>query len=201
VVAEGVRGLMGAVAGPLIAAVVGGLVVYVLGTRQRRLEGLYERRAVVIARLSELLFLMQRGLASWANPFQSAGVDRDEQRKTASDALQELSTYYYSNSVWLEPRTCEKIESVMDTAWSAAWEYSDNLNERGYAHGREGRDASRKLYRDLPVLRRDLEAEFRAILYPTPWWDYPLRALEKIHARNRKSAGSSPKTQDGENGA
>ena len=179
---------MGAIAGPLVAAVVGGLVVYVLGTRQRRLEGLYERRAVVIARLSELLYLMQRGFSTWANPFQYGGVDRDEQRKAASDAFHELVTYYHSNSVWLDPQTCEKIESVMETAWAAAWDYVDNMNERGYAHGKEGRDASRKLYRDLPVLRRDLEDDFRAILYPAPWWDYPLRVLEGLQTRNRKPA-------------
>ncbi len=179
---------MGAVAGPLVAAVVGGLVVYVLGTRQRRLEGLYERRAVVIARLSELLFLMQRGFSTWANPLQPADVDRDEQRKKASDAFQELVTYYHSNSVWLDPQTCEKIEAVMETAWTAAWDYVDNLNERGYAHGQEGRDASRKLYHDLPVLRRDLEDEFRAILYPAPWWDAPLRVLEGLQTRNRTPA-------------
>lgn len=191
--------IAGPLLGPLLAAVAGGLVVYALGTRQRRLEGLYERRAVVIARLSELLFLMQRGFSTWANPFQYAGVDRDQQRKEASDAFHELVTYYQSNSVWLEPQTCEKIESVMETAWSAAWDYVDNMNDRGYAHGQEGRDASRKLYRDLPVLRKDLEREFRAILYPTPWWEYPIRALERLQARNRKPDDTVPDPPEDEN--
>lgn len=188
---------MDAIVAALITTVVGGPIFYALGTRQRRLEGLHERRAEVIARMSELLFLMQRGFASWANPFQYAGVDRDEQRKTASEAFHELVTYYHSNSVWLDSQTCEKIESVMETAWMAAWDYVDNTNERGYAHGQEGREASRKLYRELPVLRKELEDQFRTILYPPPWYDAPLQLLERIQVRNRQDFAPGPNTIDG----
>jgi hypothetical protein len=184
---------MGEIVVALITVVVGGLGGYLLGYRRVRYERLYERRAEVIARLSELLFHMQRGFSTWASPFQSAEVDREEQRKAASDAFQDLVTYYHSNSVWLDLQTCEKIESVMETAWAAAWEYVDELNERGYTHSQAGRDASKKLYRDLPVLRRELEHEFRAILYPPPWYDAPLRLLEWLQneIRNRRSTGSS----------
>jgi hypothetical protein len=191
---------MDAIVAALITAVVGGPIFYALGTRQRRLEGLYERRAQVIARLSELLFVMQRGLGTWANPVQSVGVDRDAQRTSASDALQELVHYYHSNAVWLDPQTCEKIESVMDAAWTAAWDYADELNERGYTHNETGRNASRKLYSELPVLRRDLEDQFRAILYPPPWYDAPLRVLERIHARNRRNSAPGPDTTDDDTG-
>ena len=166
--------------------------MYILGTRRTRFEGLYERRAEVIAKLSELLFLMQRGFATWAQPFQYVGVDRDEQRREASEAFHELVTYYNSNSVWLDPQTCEKIESVIETAWTAAWDYADELDERGYPKNKAGRDASKKLYRDLPALRRDLEDEFRAILYPAPWYDAPLRFLEGVQPRNRKTPESHP---------
>jgi hypothetical protein len=74
---------------------------------------------------------------------------------------------------------------VFETAYMTAWDYADNLNERGYPRDKEGRDASMKLMRDPPVLRRELEDEFRAILYPPPWYDAPLRILERIPARNR----------------
>jgi hypothetical protein len=111
---------MDAVVAALITAVVGGPIVYLLGNRRLRYERLYERRAEVIARLSELLFLMQRGFVSWTNPFQSADADRDQQRREASQAFHDLVIYYGSNSVWLDQRTCEKIEAFMETAWTTA---------------------------------------------------------------------------------
>ena len=140
------------------------------------------------------MYLMERGLATWANPFQPADVDREQQRKEASDAFQGLVRYFRSNALWLDPDTQEKIESLIETAWTAAWEYADELNERGYPHSKAGRDASNKLVRELPVLRRELEAEFRAILYPLPWWDLPIRLLEKLEAVMQKPI---PKRPDG----
>ena len=59
----------------------------------------------------------------------------------------------------------------------------DNLNERVHPQNKEGRDASIRLYRELPVLRRTLEREFRAILYPPPWYDAPLRMLDWLQGR------------------
>lgn len=187
---------MDAIVAALITAIVGGPTFYILGTRQRRFEELYQRRAQVIARLSELLFVMQRGLSTWASPFQSADVDRDQQRKAASDAFQELVLYFHSNSVWLDPRICAKIDSVMETAWMTAWDYADELDDRGYPQNQAGREASRKLYRELPVLRRDLEDEFRTILYPPPWYDTALRFLERVQTRNHHTSGSSSDHSD-----
>lgn len=143
---------------------------------------------------------MQRGFSTWANPFQSADVDRDEQRKAASDAFQELVLYYHSKSVWLTPQTCEKIESVMETVWTAAWDYADELNERGYPQNEVGREASKELWRDLPALRRELEDEFRAILYPPPWYDALLRFLERIQIRDRQTSESVPRRADSRSG-
>ena len=40
--------------------------------------------------------------------------------------------------------------------------------------------------RETQPLRRELIDEFRAILYPPPWYDAPLQFLERIQARNRK---------------
>lgn len=180
----------------VVGAVLGVAGGYVLGHRRLRYERLYEKRAGVIAQLSEHLFLVQRGFGSWAKPFQTMGVNRDEQRKAASDAFDELVVYYHSNSVWLPRRICEKIESVMETTYDAAWDYVDNLDDRGYPRDKEGRDASKKLWRDLPVLRQELEEEFRTILYPPPWYDLPLRLLERVPSRKREpnEPGRDPDT-------
>src|SRR5215207_3586020 len=109
---------MGAAVGAVITVFVGGWIGYVLGNRRLRFERLYERRAEVIARLYELRFLMQRGFLEWTSPFQVADVDRDTQRKKADEAFHELVSYYRSNSIWLDLKTCQKIESFLEIAWT-----------------------------------------------------------------------------------
>jgi hypothetical protein len=66
------------VVAPILAAVVGVLGAYVLGTRRSKYEHLYERRAEVIAELSKLLAAVQRGVVDFPNPFQPHDVDRQE---------------------------------------------------------------------------------------------------------------------------
>jgi hypothetical protein len=177
---------MDAVVAALITVIVGGPIAYFLGNRRLRYERLYERRAEVIAQLSEHLYLMQRSLMIWTNPFQSSNVDRDEQRRKASEAFDNLLAYYHSNSIWLDRRTCDKMDSLISTAYEAAYTYADELNERGYPQNKVGRDASLRLRSELSALREELEEEFRAILYPAPWYDAPLRFLGRIPTQKRK---------------
>jgi hypothetical protein len=146
--------------------------------------------------LSELLFEMQRSLLQWTSPFQSSNADRDEQRRKAGEALDELIAYYRSSSVWLEPRTCEKIESFLNTTQDAAYKYVDELNERGHPQNKAGRDASLQLQSELPALRKELEVEFRAILYPARWYDAPLRLLAHLRTRSRKTDRLETEKQD-----
>jgi hypothetical protein len=163
-----------------------------------RYERLYERRAEVIAKLSELLFQMERSLLRWTGYLQSSRVDRDEQRIEAGEALDKLIAYYRSNSVWLDRRTCDKIESLISTAQDAAYKYADELNERGHPQSAAGREQSERMKLEIPPLRRDLEEEFRSILYPAPWYDAPRRFLKRITARNRKpSDDASGREADG----
>jgi hypothetical protein len=81
---------MDAVVAAIVSAVLDGLVVYILENRQLRHERLFERRAEVIAKLSELLLLMQSHLIDWSSPFQSSASNRDEQACRAAAAWEEL---------------------------------------------------------------------------------------------------------------
>jgi hypothetical protein len=93
----------------------------------------------VIAQLSEHLFLMQRSLMIWTNPLQSSDVNRDEQRREASEAFDKLIAYYRSNSIWLDRRICDKMDSLISTTYDSAYAYADELNERGYLQDKVGR--------------------------------------------------------------
>lgn len=142
--------------------------------------------------------MLQRRILAYVNPIQSASVDRNQQRAELSQAFDELLISYNSNATWLELDTCDKIEAFLEMAYTNVGAYVDDVGERGYPQSREGRDASRLLLGEIQPLRRNLEAEFRAILYPRPWYGAPLALLEVLQPRNRKSAGESQAGRDEE---
>ena len=171
---------------PFITAVVGILGGYIVGNRRLKYEHLRERRGEVIAKLCELLAAVQRGVVGFTNPLQPGAVDRLEQAAEAQRAFFELVNYYRSVEVWLEPETCLKIEGFMDNVYLSLGEYFEDLDERGYPQTPEGRALGRRIVRETQPLRRELIEEFRAILYPPPLYDAPLRFLGRIQPRNRK---------------
>jgi hypothetical protein len=188
VVEAGVRKLMDAIATALITAVVGVLGGYILGNLRLKYEHLHERRAGVIARLCELLAAVQRGVVGFTYYLQRGDADRHEQAQEASRSFFELVDYYRANEVWLEPNTCKKIETFMDNVYLPLVDYFDDLDERGYPQSEEGAALGLRIVRETQPLRRELISEFRMILYPQPWSDYPLRFLGWLRTRNRKDA-------------
>jgi hypothetical protein len=177
---------------PLITAVVGILGGYIVGNRRLKFEHLHERRAEVLAKLSELLAALQRGAVTFTNFYQRGDVDRLGQLQETQRAFNELVHYYRSNEVWLAPDTCLKIEEFLDNVHLPLEDYLDDLDERGFPQTQEGRSAGLHVMRETQPLRRELIEEFRAILYPPPWYDAPLRLLAHIQARTRK-----PSDEDG----
>jgi hypothetical protein len=171
---------------PLVIAVVGGIGGYVLGNRRLKYEHLHERRAGVIARLCELLVAFQHGVVGFTHPFQSGSADRANQAQEAQRSFSELVDYYRANEVWLDPDTCEKIESFITNVQLPLDEYFDDLDERGYPTSPEGRSAANRITQETQPLRRELIEEFRAILYPPPWYAAPRRLLAWLQNRPRK---------------
>jgi len=161
---------MDAVLSALVVAVLGGPIAYFLGVHRTRLERLEEKRAEVIARLSELLFEVQQGYLSSTSPFGYMGEDRREKISKATQNYGELYRYYHSHSVWLDPETRAKLEGFMAEVWKMDNDYMDDLDDRGYPKSKEGRDVAKRVREKIPALREDLAERFRAILYPRPWW-------------------------------
>jgi hypothetical protein len=180
---------MEAIAAALIPAVVGLLGLlggYILGNLRLKYEHLHERRAGVIARMCELLAAVQIGVTRFTHFYQRGDVDRHEQAQEANRSFFELVDYYYANEVWLEPETCKKIETFMDNVYVPLVDYFDDLDERGYPQTQEGAQLGLRIVRETQPLRRELVSEFRAILYPPPLYDAPLRFLQSLERRNRK---------------
>jgi hypothetical protein len=142
----------------------------------------------VLSRLGELLYEVQSGFVTFTSPFQAGEVDRKEQMEEANRAFFELVHYLYSHEMWLEEDTCLKIEKFTQFAYLNMGAYVDDLNERGHPGSAEGREIGQRIMNELQPLRRDLIAEFRAIMYPPPWYE---SALTSLGLKTKKSSEDS----------
>lgn len=191
--------MMDAVFGALITAVLGGPIFYFLGTRQRRLEKLYERRAEVIAKMCELLVEVEDMTLRFSGRGRKGSSGKhvklpDVEYPTIEDYMvtyRELNSYYQKNSIWLDRVTCDEIDEFNHNLFMVEADYLLKLDRDGIPRSAEAREAAERLLLEIPPLRADLESRFRAILYPPPWWDYPLKVLEGIQARSRKRSGEN----------
>ena len=189
-VAEVVRCLMDAVA-PLLATVlpiaVGTLLGYIVGNRRLKYEHLHERRAEVIAGLSERLVVVEERIADTWN-VEETDDERRENDAKLEDAFSRLSNYYRPNEVWLAPATCEKVDLFLSNAILHKMRRTPRFSDAQLTvHGsKEVRVLSEKTLAQAKALREELIAEFREILYPPPWYDAPLRWLEWLETRVRK---------------
>lgn len=157
---------------PVLTAVVGIIGGYIVGNRRLKYEHLHERRARVIAELSKLLTAVQRGVVDFTDPFfQHGDVDRPQQAEDAKRAFFELVECYQANEVWLDVRTCIKVESFLDTVRFRLSQYFDELDEGAYARSAKAQGLSAQITQETESLRRELLEEFRGIMYP-PWWQF-----------------------------
>jgi hypothetical protein len=60
----------------------------------------------------------------------------------------------------------------MNNVHQSLGDYVDDLDERGYPQTKEGWELGTRIFRETQPLRRKLLEEFRAILYPPPWWQF-----------------------------
>jgi hypothetical protein len=168
----------------LITLLVSGPLAYYFGLQRSRHERLDEQRALVIAELSRLLWRFQMTALLGTNPNQPPQV-RAQRIAENQQAMTELSHYVFAHALWLDAETNEIIESFLLDMTNTLNLYEANLDEQGYPSD-VGIAAARHIFEAVPAVREKPKAKFRAILYPPPWYDAPLRFLERTQARNRK---------------
>ena len=163
--------------------------------RQIRYTRLYERRAEVIACLSELLFWVQGDFQSWTSPIGYQGEPgKKEKMKSDAARFNELSNYYYTNTIWLDKQSRQKLETFLQTLRDLFGEFSwipESGTQRSHqemvlsgpsdepSRREVWREVNKKVLVEVPELRSELEDEFRAILWgsdipnreaPRSWW-------------------------------
>jgi hypothetical protein len=171
---------------PLLAAVLGGLVVYWLSGRRAQKEWRYKKRAEVLSDVYRLLSQLQTTAGLATRPGLTLEVRKArifENRR----ALEELTFYLHAHKLWVDARTLPIINEFVVGLSSALKHYEAEIN-KGTPDSPLAARAAEHVQRIVPEAEQVLEAEFRAIVYPPPWWVYPLRGLEWFEARNRRAA-------------
>jgi len=178
---------MDAVITAIVTAVLTGSGGYFWGIRRRKHERLDDRRASVLSRLGRLMYEVQRTFLDMAH---SSDTEADGKVEEASRAFFELVHTFYRNEMWLESETCLKIEDFTNFAYRNLGEYQDQRAQRQYDLASERIELSRRITRELQPLRREVIDEFRAIVYPPPWYEAPLRLLESAQMQTREAQNS-----------
>lgn len=157
---------------PLLAV----FFAYVLGKRQAehqvRATRTYDERARVVADLYKRVVETETNLKQYAFPF---GTGSQEQREVAAARFTELWNCYHANSIWLNRRACDTLESFLDEAsqlFSDMHALTDsNLTRREFnlpedaSARRELRNATaRRAVAEIPAIRKQLRDEFKELL-------------------------------------
>jgi len=89
-------------------------LAYVFGRRQTEHERLYARRAEVIAKLFERFKDVDERVYELLHPIGLAGEpDKSTKAKLATEAFNELQTYYRRHSIWLSRRTSRQMQAFI----------------------------------------------------------------------------------------
>jgi hypothetical protein len=167
--------------------VVGG---YILGHRRLRYERMYEQRALVIAQLSRLLWRFQATALLATNPTQPPSI-RLSRMQENQEAMTEFQYYFVANTIWLDVATSDRIMTFLMDMTNELRTFHNDLNAEGNPSTQGGADAARRIFHLVPQAREDIDAEFRAILYPAPWYDRPLRWFAYLDRRFRRTDAAS----------
>jgi hypothetical protein len=177
------------------ATVLAVILAYVFGRRQTQHERLYTRRAEVIAELFERFKDVDERVYELLHPIDFAGEpDKSTKAKLATEAFNELQTYYQHHSIWLSRRTSRQMQAFIaqyrvPVRDFPRW-YEDRRDPDVPAEDRSTQKwvAMWKLYEQTsPELRDTLEEEFRAALGD---WRAKIARLWRSLRSNRNDHGS-----------
>ena len=155
-----------------VATVLAVFLAYVFGRRQMEHERLYTRRAEVTAKLFERFKDVDQRVYELLHPVDFAGEpDKRTKALRATEAFNELQTYYQHHSIWLSRRTSRQMQAFIEQYRVPVRDFP-----RWYEDRKDpdvpAKDRSIKKWEEMwtvyeqtsPELRDALEEEFRAAL-------------------------------------
>jgi hypothetical protein len=155
-----------------------------LGSSQTQFERLYEQRAEVIAELTRRLGRVQRTALTAANPGQPLGKVRLQRIEENKVAITQFIDFIIGHTLWLDEDLALDIDGHVVELANILTEYEGDL-AYGRPNSEVGVVAPARIEAMVPDAKQALDAWFREILYPPPWWDGPLRFLAWLQRRDR----------------
>jgi hypothetical protein len=138
---------------------------------QTRYQSLHIKRAEIISELYSLLFQAEQDTIWLAHPFQEGGLPvQIRKRDRAYKSGKALSDFFGKNRIYFKQDTCERIANFVNGLYNALNEFNvvidalENHNINGKERTEHWAKVWEKLTEDLPVIKADIEIEFREIL-------------------------------------
>lgn len=194
VAAGSVRRLTAAVVAALITLIATGPIAYLVGLQQNRRKRFEDRRDEVIAELSGRMFRVQDAYVHWftlalgpvEKPQEEVTEDHAKKGHIAVERQNDLILYFYSNEAWLDPETAARVEDFIAVVREITYARDPNFRSLRFYLSPEGQALSRRAKDEISRARVVANSRFKAVLYP-PWYNTPLKILEFIETRLRRT--------------
>ena len=136
-----------------------------------RFSKLHSTRAEIIAEIYEKLAIAYSRTSSYAAPYEFEGEpDRAEKLQLAMDSVIDLFKLFDRKRIYLSEELCSKLEEYINELRSpiidlTTYQNIDSQDQRIISEKIQVmRSAWKKVEKDIPLLRKALEKEFRNIL-------------------------------------
>jgi len=128
---------------------------------QVRFSRLHDRRAEIIAEVYAKLDDLHHAFKEWSRHALMPGEDEHSLETYEKGALEKhnaFAVFYSRNAIWLDRKTCEAIDAILDTFRSSF------LSLSTYAPPRQRLEALKEIHDKIPDARVLLERRFREML-------------------------------------
>jgi hypothetical protein len=137
---------------------------------QTRYQSLHTKRAEIIAELYNLLVQAEDDMKFLTQPIGLYGApSHEERRKLAFESGKSLHEYFERNRIYFQQESCERIASFVQALYHALVDFelkveSVPLDSDGKYKSENWLKIWNKLTEELPLIKADIEKEFREIL-------------------------------------
>ena len=128
---------------------------------QVRFTRLHERQAEIIVEVYAKLDDLHHAFKEWSRHSLMAGEDELSLEAYETGALEKhnvFAVFYYRNAIWLDRKTCDSIDAILDTFRASFFSLATNSPPR------QRLEALKEIHDKIPNARVLLERRFRQML-------------------------------------
>ena len=130
-------------------------------------EKLHRKRIDVIEETYKKIVDVQDKIASYMSPLQLTGEkSKEEKAREAAEAANSFMKYFFYHKIYFDKNLADKIDSLLNKYWNIwiKFQYRIEMRDLGKPDIEEWIKIFEELKTDIPVLKEDIEGEFRKII-------------------------------------